>query len=185
MMIDLVAVGETVQPRRLNALALELTRIFRMPCQVRTGVIDPTSARDDTRQQYRSTTILDNLRRLNPPDSTRLLGVAAVDLFVPIFTFVFGEAEVDGHCALASTYRLEEERYGLPANEEKLRERLTKEAVHELGHTFGLGHCDHWQCVMASSHSVELVDVKQAEFCEECAEVVRKSNGALRTRTSL
>jgi len=174
VMIELVAVGEAVQPRRLNALVLELARIFKVPCQVRTGVIDPAPARDDTRQQYRSTTILDSLRLLNLPNRTRLLGVAAVDLFVPIFTFVFGEAEVDGHCALASTYRLEEERYGLPANEQKLRERLTKEAVHELGHTYGLRHCDRWQCVMASSHSVELVDVKQAEFCEECAAVVRE-----------
>jgi archaemetzincin len=184
-MIQLVAVGGAVQPCRLNALALELTRIFRMPCQVRTGLIDPAPARDDFRQQYRSTMILESLRALNPPNSTLLLGVAAVDLFVPIFTFVFGEAEVDGHCALASTYRLEEERYGLPANEEKLRERLTKEAVHELGHTFGLRHCDHWQCVMSSSHSVELVDVKQAEFCEDCAELLRKSSGAFGTRAGV
>jgi archaemetzincin len=78
---------------------------------------------------------------------------------------------------------LEEERYGLPANVEELRERLTKETVHELGHTLGLRHCDHWHCVMASSHSVELVDVKQAEFCEECSEVVRKANGAFGIRT--
>jgi archaemetzincin len=172
-MIEVLAVGEGVQSRRLDALALELARIFQAPCRVRAGVINAAPACDATRQQYRSTTILNSLRTLMPPNGTRLLGVASVDLFVPIFTFVFGEAEVDGHCALASTYRLEEERYGLPANEQKLRERLTKEAVHELGHTFGLRHCDHWQCVMASSHSVELVDVKQAEFCDECARVVR------------
>src|ERR1035438_1347438 len=94
-MIELVAVGEAVQPRRLDALGLELTRIFKIPCRVRTGVIDPAPARDDTRQQYRSTRILDSLRLLNLPNRTRVLGVAAVDLFVPIFTFVFGEAELD------------------------------------------------------------------------------------------
>jgi len=173
VMIELVAVGEGMESRRLNMLATELTRIFLVPCQVRPGIVDASPARDIARKQYHSTLILDYLRSLAPANRSRLLGVAAVDLFVPIFTFVFGEAEVGGKCALASMYRLDDERYGLPANEEKLRERLTKEAVHELGHTFGLGHCDHWHCVMASSHSVELVDVKGTEFCDQCARAMR------------
>jgi archaemetzincin len=172
-MIEVVRVGDGVPPRRLEALAAALTGIFQVPCQVRAGGLDITATEDPARSQYHATAILDRLRSLVPVNGRRLLGVAAVDLFVPIFTFVFGEAEVDGRCALASTYRLEEERYGLPANEARLLERLTKEAVHELGHTFGLRHCDDWQCVMASSHSVELVDVKQATFCAECARVVR------------
>jgi archaemetzincin len=173
-MIHVAAVGEGVAPRRLELLAVELERIFRVTCRVRREVVDAEPSRDAIRRQYHSTTILDRLRAIPMHPNDRVLGVAAVDLFVPIFTFVFGEAEVGGRCALASTYRLEEERYGLPPNEEKLRGRLAKEAVHELGHTYGLPHCDHWECVMASSHSVERVDVKQAAFCEECAKVIRE-----------
>jgi len=172
-MIEVVAVGEGVESRLLNTLAAELARIFRVPCQVRPGRVDASPACDTVRRQYHSTSILSYLRSLAPTTCSRLLGIAAVDLFVPIFTFVFGEAEVGGKYALASMYRLDDRRYGLPTNEEKLRERLTKEAAHELGHTFGLGHCDDWRCVMASSHSVELVDVRGAEFCAECARVVR------------
>jgi len=172
-MIELVAVGGGVPPRRLDALAVDLARIFQVACQIRAGSIGVEAALDPARQQYHSTAILDKLRAHAPANGSRLVGVAAVDLFVPIFTFVFGEAEVDGRCALASTYRLEEEHYGLPADEEKLRQRLTKEAVHELGHTFGLRHCDRWQCVMASSHSVERVDLKSENFCDDCAVMVR------------
>jgi archaemetzincin len=172
-MIELVTVGGGVPPRRLDALVVDLERIFQVACQVRPGTIGVEAALDAARQQYHSTVILNRLRTHAPTNGSRLLGVAAVDLFVPIFTFVFGEAEVGGHCALASTYRLEEERYGLPSDDEKLRERLTKEAVHEIGHTFGLRHCDDWRCVMASSHSVERVDVKSENFCEECAAMVR------------
>ncbi len=172
-MIELVAVGDGVGRERLDRLAQELARIFRTSCRVRDDAVDAKFAHNAARGQYHSTAILERLQSMSSNGSSRLLGVTAVDLFVPIFTFVFGEAQLEGHCALASTYRLNEEHYGLPADEGKLRERLTKEAVHELGHTFGLRHCEDWQCVMASSHSVELVDVKSAEFCRECAGGVR------------
>ena len=171
-MIELVAVGVGVGPERLDALARDLGRIFRTSCRVLDGVVDAKFAHDAARGQYHSTAILQRLQSISA-NGNPLLGVTAVDLFVPIFTFVFGEAQLEGKCALASIYRLSEEHYGLPADEGKLRERLTKEAVHELGHTFGLRHCEDWQCVMASSHSVELVDVKSAEFCGECGRVVR------------
>jgi archaemetzincin len=67
-----------------------------------------------------------------------------------------------------SAARLREEFYGMPADRDKLQDRLLKEAVHEVGHTLGLGHCDDWQCVMVSSHRVERLDLKGAEFCERC-----------------
>ena len=171
-MIELVAVGEGAGPERLGRLAADLERRFRTSCRVRDDGLDAKFAHNAARGQYHATAILERLQALAPDKQSRLLGVAAVDLFVPIFTFVFGEAQLEGNCAVASLYRLQEEHYGLPADERKLRERLFKEATHELGHTFGLRHCDDWQCVMASSHSVELVDVKSAEFCGDCARLL-------------
>jgi len=70
------------------------------------------------------------------------------------------------------TARLHEDFYGMPARHDLLRERLVKEASHELGHTFGLRHCADWRCVMASSHAVERLDVKDAAFCEACRKPV-------------
>jgi archaemetzincin len=102
----------------------------------------------------------------------RLLAVTSVDLYVPVLTFVFGEAQLTGSCAVVSLHRLREEFYGLPPREDLMRERLVKEAVHELGHTFGLRHCDDWRCVMTSSHAVERLDVKSAEFCFLCSRIV-------------
>ena len=102
----------------------------------------------------------------------RAIGVTRLDLFVPILTFVFGEAELGGRCAVVSLQRLDERFYGVPAREELLRERLVKEAVHELGHTFGLRHCEDWRCVMTSSHAVDRLDVKGVEFCRECRGMV-------------
>jgi archaemetzincin len=107
----------------------------------------------------------------------RILGVTACDLYVPVLTFVFGEAQLDGNCAVVSTARLQEEFYGMPRSEELYRERLLKEAAHELGHTFGLRHCADWQCVMSSSHGVERLDVKGAGFCSSCRKKVLSNGG--------
>jgi len=53
-----------------------------------------------------------------------------------------------------------------------LHERLLKEALHELGHTFGLRHCVDYTCVMSSSNGVERIDLKRAEFCPNCAHLM-------------
>jgi archaemetzincin len=155
----------------LGDLAAGLAPVFRMPCQVRPERLDVAFARDRQRNQYHSTAILQAMLPVTEPGA-RLLAVTSLDLYVPVLTFVFGEAQLSGRCAVVSLHRLREEFYGLPAREALMRERLVKEAVHELGHTFGLRHCDDWRCVMTSSHGVERLDVKGAEFCSTCEQVV-------------
>ena len=151
----------------LEHLAAHLARTFRTPCRIRPETLDASFALDERRSQYYSTAILQRLERAGDPDA-RVLAVTSGDLYVPVLTFVFGEAQLDGNCAVVSTARLREEFYGLPRQEPLMRERLVKEAAHELGHTFGLRHCSDWRCVMASSHAVERLDVKTAEFCPSC-----------------
>jgi len=152
---------------RLEQLAVSMARTFGTPCRIRPTTLDISFALDSRRNQYYSTAILEQLEQ-NSGGDVRVLGVTDCDLFVPVLTFVFGEAQLDGNCAVVSTARLTEEFYGLPAREDLLRERLIKEAGHELGHTFGLRHCPDWRCVMASSHAVERLDVKGAAFCTRC-----------------
>ena len=95
-----------------------------------------------------------------------------MDLYIPVLTFVFGEAQLADGGAVVSTHRLRQEFYGLPANPELLHVRLLKEALHELGHTYGLRHCPDYTCVMSASNGVERIDLKQAEFCTHCAQLM-------------
>ena len=135
------------------------------------------------RQQYNSSEILAQMQARCLPaagDASsarspwRLLGVTSEDLYIPILTFVFGEAQVDGPCAVVSTFRLRQEFYGLPGDPAMLGERLLKEAAHELGHTLGLAHCDDYRCVMAPSHAVEWIDLKEKKFCSKCRRQLAK-----------
>jgi archaemetzincin len=97
-----------------------------------------------------------------------VLGVAEVDLFIPILTFVFGEAQLEGPGAIVSTHRLNNKFYGLPENQTLLVQRIVKESIHELGHTFGLLHCSSPGCVLNSSTYVEDIDQKSDALCPQC-----------------
>lgn len=168
----LVPVGE-VDPVVLERLASELAQRFRVNCLVRSAPLSPGFAFELARNQFLSTAILGQLYDHDLPAEARVLGVTAEDLYIPVLTFVFGEAQVNNPCALVSLHRLREEFYGLPPKPELLQERLLKEAIHELGHTFGLLHCPDYRCVMTSSHSVERLDVKTADFCPACQRQLR------------
>jgi archaemetzincin len=125
------------------------------------------TAYDKVRGQYNSTTLLAALLGV-PPPGARILGITGVDLFIPVLTFVFGEAQLDGQAAVASSYRLRNSYYGLPSDESLTLERLMKECVHELGHTFGLKHCTDFRCVMRASTNVEEIDIKGGSLCRPC-----------------
>jgi archaemetzincin len=102
-------------------------------------------------------------RELGSPGPDRLLGVTDVDLFIPVLTFVFGEAQLGGRAAIVSLARLTE-----AADHSRLAARLCKEAVHELGHTFGLVHCAAQACVMSRSPGLNAVDLKTDRLCADC-----------------
>jgi archaemetzincin len=157
----------------LPEVAGRLGETFGMDVDQHPPRFDPELAFDDSRGQYNSRILLGQLLRDLRPPGVRVLGVTGVDLFIPVLTFVFGEAQLDGAAAVVSTHRLASELYGLPASPNLLRQRLAKEAVHEVGHTFGLVHCHAARCVMASSTYVEEIDLKSDRFCAGCLAEVR------------
>jgi archaemetzincin len=149
-------------------LAAAVARAFASEVRLRSPWFDPETAFDQNRGQYSSTLLLAQLLTAPSAAPTRVLGATAVDLFIPVLTWVYGEAQLDGRAAVVSTYRLHNELYGLPADDGLLATRLEKEAIHELGHTYGLVHCADPTCVMRASTYVEEIDLKSAAFCATC-----------------
>jgi archaemetzincin len=166
-MLELLPIG-TFDERLLRDVAPALADAFLVPCQIAEKRLDPQFAFHPERQQYHSSEILQGMQKYAANGAWRVLGVTSVDLYIPILTFVFGEAQMGGPCAVVSAHRLAQEFYGLPPDPALLRDRLIKEAVHEVGHTLDLTHCEDYACVMAASHTVEWIDLKEATLCPSC-----------------
>jgi archaemetzincin len=166
-LLQLLKIGK-LEDRLLDDLGPALAGIFQVPCEIATARLDPEFAYHGERQQYHSSEILAAMQRYVAHDTWRVLGVTAVDLYIPILTFVFGEAQIGGPCGLVSAHRLRQEFYGLPPDPALLQQRILEEAVHEIGHTLVLTHCDDYQCAMAPSHAVEWIDLKESLLCDAC-----------------
>jgi archaemetzincin len=152
----------------LGDLRAALSAEFSAPCEILQTTLNPEPSFHVDRQQYYSTHILERMQAYLALSSWRLLAITSVDLYIPILTFVFGESQLNGPCAVVSLHRLRQEFYGLPPDPQRLSERLLKEAIHELGHTLGLIHCENYRCVMAAAHAVESIDLKSTTFCVDC-----------------
>jgi archaemetzincin len=162
---DGLADGEVLEAVRVHVAGeFGASVMLHVPAERPSGTLDPR------RHQHSSREVLRWLLARAPADGTRLLGITDVDLFIPILTFVFGEAQLDGQAAVVSYARL------VDGDDRILTaRRLAREAVHELGHTFGLVHCagisagrDGGPCVMSRSASVRAVDAKSTRLCPDC-----------------
>jgi archaemetzincin len=165
--ISLVPVGEVVRGH-LETLAEGMTARLGVACSLHGQALDAASAFNPQRRQYSSTEVLRSLAPYVSTETWRVLGVTELDLFTPVLTFVFGEAQLGGGAAVVSLRRLRQEFYGMPPDPRLLEARLLKESMHELGHTLGLRHCPVFRCAMSPSHAVETIDLKEAEFCPAC-----------------
>lgn len=141
-----------------------------------TATMPPTYLYDRGRRQWISNRILDwLLKNNNPDDNTKVLAVCDFDAYSDELNFVFGEAHFGGRVAAIYLPRLKGEFYVRKSDTKKLfKQRVIKEAVHELGHVFGLTHCDKSKCVMHFSNSLQDTDFKDHKFCERCNQILSR-----------
>lgn len=158
---------ENIAVCNYQSLGQEIHRTFDFKTEIKSLLQDVNFAYDLTRDQYHSTAILEKLASTSPPSATKIVAITHVDLFIPILTHVYGEAQLAGKACIVSTFRLQE---GLSITniEKEFENRVVKEVLHELGHTFNLRHCDDKSCIMHYCRSIKDVDRKTAQLCRYC-----------------
>lgn len=172
---SVLLVSLTAVPCALEDLVAPLARSSQSEVRVQAMRVDLSPAYDPGRNQYSSTQLLRMLLGLPRPSADRIVGVVDVDLFVPILTYVFGEAQLGGQAAVVSTFRLREPWLETPLPKAVVRRRLLQTLLHELGHTFGLRHCPRPSCVMTSASNLEMLDEKSDDFCMDCQAQARRA----------
>lgn len=133
----------------------------------------PRQGYDEQRQQYTADAVMELLKTVDCPEAERLVGLIDQDCCSQDRNFIFGYAAVKGRESFVALPRLRPDFYELDEDKGLVRQRVLKEVIHELGHTWGLSHCDNEACVMGFSNSVEDTDSKDTAFCRRCHEKIQ------------
>ena len=165
----------SIDQHMLAALERGLERVFNRPVEVRVKIGSLDHAYDSSRMQYLSPRILSRLRRIKKDRGDKIVGLVDVDLYSPDFEFVFGEADIGAGVGTVSLCRLRPEYYRQPPDSNVFEERAVKEAIHELGHLYRLGHCPNPKRVMHFSTSLGDVDGKTKMFCATDKQRLRRN----------
>ena len=184
MMGLLVAPMERLDESLLAAIRESLRQGYGIEVELGDALGEPGFAWDAERRQYNAPLILRHLLDLASEcpgaGPAQLLAVTGKDIFIPMLSFVYGQAQLGGRVAIVSMARLRPEFYSLPADEELLQTRAHKEALHEVGHLFGLVHCPDASCAMALSTGIRQLDRKQPSLCAGCAALASEGRNAAR-----
>jgi len=180
-MIGITAIGE-VDEFILKVIAAHITGYLNFKTQLLTPFEEPVYAYNYSRLQYDAGKILSNFEAVPFKPCEKVIGVLNCDIFLPVFTHVFGEARQSGTHALVSLYRLE----SIPGTKDHshplLAERAAKVALHELGHLFNLFHCQDEYCIMHFSGDLTCLDKISFHFCRSCSYTFKKNMDILGTR---
>ncbi len=182
MSVIYLAASPEVDVLTYEAIHERVGMAFGFPVRRLAVLRDLAYAHDPKRAQYSSTHVLHEVAALGPNDAVATLAIVDKDLFIPMLTYVFGQAQLGGRAAVMSLTRLRPEFYGAPPDRALLHKRAATEAMHELGHAMGLTHCPEPDCAMSLATVIEQVDAKRPSFCPACSVLLIKNAADIRTR---
>lgn len=164
----------TVRIKSLPNILKDLEPIFLFPFRFGQNHSYPLYAFEPRRNQYYAHKIIKELLTTIPPNGVKLVGITDVDLCTPVLEYVFGEAQLNGRVAIISYHRLRQSFYHLPDDDDLLLIRFKKVLIHELGHCFGMFHCDNYRCVMYLANNIFTLDNEADDLCPKCGDYIKE-----------
>jgi len=164
----ILVIISNIDSRYVTALKAILETTFDRGVEISYQIGDLKYAYDHTRNQYLSPRLLSRLRRIKKASNDKLMAVTNLDLYSPGYDFIYGEADVKAGLATLSINRLMGSTAdGLP-DTCLFTERIIREAVHEVGHLYGLVHCKNPKCVLRTCTCAAEVDEAGNGLCDGC-----------------
>jgi archaemetzincin len=152
----------------LEMIKIQIGILFNKETVVLQEIEAPLFALDKIRLQYNAAKILNKYENTFGQKHIKTVVILDVDIFIPIFTHLFGEARLGGSTALISTKRL----YNNDPLEQ-LCERAVKVTLHELGHLYNLTHCMDSNCLMFFAGDIQHLDTIPPRFCNYCSQYIK------------
>ena len=165
---EVVPLGR-IDQTAVTIVAANIQAFMDIPVDIAEARPEPEYAFLNSRNQYNAAPILTDLAADNQNGVFRL-GLVAGDLCLPIFSYVFGEAQIGGVAAVVSLFRLRQGRGGRNIRVDLFYERLAKVSIHEASHVLGFKHCASSNCIMSFSLGLEQLDSLSLGFCDQCRE---------------
>jgi archaemetzincin len=156
-------------PAPARELVARVSQRVSVPCRLLATPLEGELPLLDGRTQVSADPLLETLEA-QAEHGSLLVGLLALDIGSPLFTFFFGRARLRGQAGLVSLARLRPEFYGMPPDPALTAQRLEREVLHELGHLGGLRHCDAYDCLMYFASNVHAIDNRGSSYCPACAE---------------
>jgi len=166
-----------VDDKLLALMSRFVETAYASSCKVIKPLDLPSTAYDPTRKQYRADKLLSFLRDNSPAGALKVIGLTEEDIYTSRMNFIFGLADLRGQFCVVSTCRLHESFWRKPEKQSLLYRRALKVLYHELGHTFGIPHCNKLSCAMCYHNSVPELDASYVWFCPECTRQLQKRLG--------
>jgi archaemetzincin len=165
--IGVVPVGD-VPELASKVIAAHISGFLKLAAEILAPAQPPAAAFDASQGRYNAAKILSCFESGVYDNFDKVIAVFTVDLFIPTFAYVFGEAKQGGKHALVSLFRLQKDEEGRHPPSAILYERAAKVALHELGHLYNLTHCEDKSCLMHYSGGLADLDCIPLYFCRYC-----------------
>ncbi len=156
-----------------KVVAAHITSVFGFSADILPYLDNPLYAFDKKRSQYDAGKMINTVEKSDDKQYEKLICVCDLDLFVPIFTHVFGEARQGGFCAIVSIFML----YTSRAHDADpiALERLAKISLHEAGHLFNMIHCEDSHCLMHYADTADHLDDIHMNLCRYCLKTFKRN----------